>query len=456
MVTNSRRSRQAYSLIEVIIVLAIMGLMMAALLQSMLGIRQYASTAEVQDDLAIESQKIIALIQDDLAVSGWYLPYGSPNAGANDRNDIYFPYVQVQQATKLGTKLPHHNRLAYTVKDWVTIAHYKSLPGSETDATATTLIDAAYKTSFYAPSQELIFLRVFQGKYNPVLSGKVDTFIDIIDFSEKNGVTYSSVGKQEALGIRRLDQWKRGSTQDTDQLLPDGAANPRYLQYYNPAPDAPGGRIYDLTVPGIWLQPAIDTPAPFATAMPLRWETITRFPRLTAATTESPPMINPVELREYSYVVVPNPGMGNRGQLVRAYKRPTADFTDVEGNVAPGVTANEWVISQGDYNPDGGSGALNCSMVVDRVVSDKVDRITFDTFRTDRQPDLNTPGAYVSGLEINQVRVRIFLSKKGSVDIGAPQHRVVEATLTMRSTSDSGALEGITPRVGPGGDVILH
>lgn len=466
MTTHTTLGRQAYSLIEVIIVLAIMGLMMAAMLQSMLGIRQYASTAEVQDDLTVEGQKIIALIHEDLAASGWYLPYGAPNKNLADRNDIYFPYVQIQQAGKLGAKLPHHNRLAYTAKDWVTVQHDSGLPGSTTDAMATTLQSSAYKTSFYAMSQELIYLRVFRGKYNPILTGRSDTFIgdtlsDVIDFSDKGGVTYASNGRQNALGIRRLDEWKRGSKQDQRPYLTltsPPSPNPHYLQYYNDAADAPDGKVYDLTVPGIWLQPAVVAPFMHDTAMPLRWETFTKSPLQTAATVDAPPLINPVELREYSYVVIPNPNAGNRGQLVRAYKRPTNNFTDVEGNVAPGVTGNDWVIAQGDYNPEGGSGALNCSMVVDRVVSDKVDRITFDTFRTDQQPDLNNPGPtnFVSGLEINQIRIRIFMSKRGTVDIGAAQHRVIEATLTMRSTSDTTAINSITNSVGPGGDVILH
>ena len=137
-----------YSLIEMIIVLAIVGLMVAAMLQSMLGIRQYASTSEVQDDLNLEAQKVLAIIREDLGASGWYLPRGQPNP-LNDRDDLFFPYVQAQQTGKLGTMFPHHDRLAYTTKDWVTVKRYPGLPGSVSDWDAATLTETQYRTSFY-------------------------------------------------------------------------------------------------------------------------------------------------------------------------------------------------------------------------------------------------------------------------------------------------------------------
>jgi type II secretory pathway pseudopilin PulG len=434
-------NRSAFSLLEVIIVLTITSLVMAAMLQSMMGIQQYASTTEVQDDLTVEGQRILTLIQEDLSASGWYLPYGQPDKKTNDRNNIFFPYVQVQQENKLGTKFPHHDRTLYKAKDWVTIKHYPGLPGSPADATATTLDDNTYRNSFYAKSQELIFLKVFDGTY----SSSPQRMLEPIDFSDRNGATYTSTNRQADLGVLQLTQWKRG-----DYL---NATDGRYYH------DSTKKYLPDVLVPGAWLQNKDTSAGEWPMRVVLRWETMTKYPNISAATTTVAPRIQTVDLREYSYVVIPNPSNDNRGRLVRAYKKPTADYKDVTGSVTPGVSSSDIVLAQGSFNPDGT--ALDCSLVVDKVVSDRVDRIVFDTFRTDRQVDPNDPtnasgNNGISGLEINQVRVRVFMSKKGTVDIGASQSRVIEAIISMRSTSDSGALNTIAPLIGEDGTVILH
>lgn len=430
---NQPQRGAGFSLVEVIIVLAISGMMMAAMLQAMMGVRQYASTSEVQDDLNLEAQRIIAVIREDLGASGWYLPVGAPDP-ANDRSNLYFPYVQVQQTGKLGSMFPHHDRIAYTAKDWVTVTHYPGLPGSTADSNATTLTPSVYRTSFYARSQELIFLKVMKGAFNP---NGIQPLIEPVDFSDRNGATYATANRHDALGIRTMGQWDRGTDWDVSK-------GRWYIT-------VSGTRIYDADVPGIWLRPA----GAAGMGMPLRWETMTRFPNQTTSGT-NPSIINLREIREYSYAVVPNPMSGNRGQLVRAYKKPATDIKDSAGNITPGVTASDWVISAGDYNPDAAAAAMPSVMVVDKVISDKVDRITFDTFRTDAQDDPNNPGTTISGLEINQVRVRLFLSKKGSVDIGATQKLVIEATVSMRSTSDTNAINDIMGQLGDGGTVILH
>lgn len=437
------RRRAGYSLIEMIIVLAISGLMMAALLQSMLGIRQYASTAEVQDDLNLEAQRILAIMREDLGASGWYLPTGQPDLTTlNDRASIYFPYVQVQQAGKLGTRFPHHTRLG-AAEDWVTITHYPGLPGSTTDWDATSLDPARYRTSFYARSQELIFLKVMMGTFNP---NSAQPIFDPIDFGDNNGATYATPERHADLGIRTMAQWDRGTTWDVLKgrwYLPNGSR-----------------KIYDADASGLWLRLAASSADELR--MPLRWETMTRYPNMVTTTTGSTTATNIDlrDIREYSYAVVPNRGSANRGQLVRAYKKPGRPLTDSGGNVTPMYTANDWVISSADYQPDATLAAFPSAMVVDRVLSDKVDRITFDTFRTDRMPNPNFPASstqqFISGLEINQVRVRLFLSKRSSVDMGAAQRLMVEATLSMRSTSDTNAINDLATQLGTGGTVIIH
>jgi prepilin-type N-terminal cleavage/methylation domain-containing protein len=439
---DQRLPARGYSLIELIIVMAIIGLVMAAMLQSMLGIRQYASTAEVEDDLNIEAQRIMMMLREDLGASGWYLPEGSPELTTDlDRGDLYFPYVQVQDAVnnKLGTRFPQHNRVAYTTKDWVTVQHYVGLPGSQADATAATLSDTAYKTSFYAKSQEIIFLKVWQGGFSAT---GVDRLVQPIDFADKNGVTYSGLGNEHNLGFLTMDDYARGTLWD--------ATAKRWYRMDGSL------KIFDVDSSGTWLQPPITTPVPYDMDMSLRWESMTRYPNMTVATTAAPPAIDLREIREYSYVVVPNPGNANRGQLVRAYKKPSNSINDSAGNATLGATSSDWVLATGDYKPYAASSAMPSTLVVDRVISDKVDRITFDTYRTDQIPDPNNAALKISGLEINQIRVRIFLSKKSSVDTGAPQKRIIEATIALRSTSDSSVVTNLTPMLGRGGSVVLH
>jgi hypothetical protein len=438
------RMDAGHTVLEVIMVLGLIGLIMGALLESMIGIRQYATSAEVQDDLTVEGQRVLAIIRDDLVDSGWYLPYGSP-VTTNERGDLYYPYIQEQYnsggVSRLGTMFPQHDRLAYkaaTGIDYVTLTNLTNLPGSPADANLASLTATQYQTSHYARSQEIIFLKVSTGGFSTNASTQQ---FQPIDFSDKNGATYTDTLKHHALGIRLWSEWGRGTSWDS-------TAGKWYID------GGTYGHIYDADASGIWLQPATTSGTPWAMQMPLRWEAFTKYPNLTASSTNSPPVVDLRELREYSYVVIPNTSAGGRGELVRTYKHPKNNRTDSAGNVTAGVSSGMQVIGEGDFNPpfpgfaigSPGMGAVTSDLVVDRVISDKVDRITFDTFRSD------TAGA----LEVNQVRVRVFLSKLPSGSLGPPTHRIVEATLGMRSTSDSGALNTLTPLLGSGGSVVLH
>ena len=66
-------------------------------------------------------------------------------------------------------------------------------------------------------------------------------------------------------------------------------------------------------------------------------------------------------------------------------------------------------------------------LVVDRVLSDNVVRITFDTYRTDL---LLTSDA--GRLDVNQVRVRIYLARLDRIQ-NTVLTKVVSTTLTMRA-----------------------
>jgi hypothetical protein len=446
--TRRSQSRLAYSLLEVIIAVALFTLVMSAVFQAMLGISGYVASAEIQDDLTVEGQRVMAVISEDLVASGWYLPEGQPTLSgvANDRSYYFYPYVQVQYndatATGLGTRFPHTHRISSTQTTTpnpsaqVTLTHLPGLPGAAADASlAPGAMGTAYISSFYALSQELIFLQVHNGFYNADPRNQV---LSPIDFSNKNGYSYDTTANpidansHHALGIRKISDWARIPSNYVAPTAGSGTDGRYYIA--DPVAVDTGGKVYEANVNGIWLRPPTNVPV-YAISMPLRWEAISQYPTLTTPTATVPQRVDVGDLREYTYAVVPNGSNNNRGQLVRAYKKPTSQ-----------LAASDRRLSTGTFpDPDSGSNR-DFAMVVDKVLSDHVDRITFDTFRTD------------GNLEINQIRVRVFMSRQSnqSINGNAPQHRIVEATVSMRSTTDTEALNSLISGLGSGGSMLLH
>lgn len=440
--------RLAFSLLEVVIAVALFTLVMSAVFQALIGVTSYVSSAEVQDDLTVEGQRVMAQISEDLVASGWYLPEGQPSLTgvANDRSYYFYPYVQVQyntaSATGLGTRFPHTHRVSSTQNTTpnpagqVALSTLAGLPGAPADASlAPGAMGAAYATSFYALSQEIIFLQVHNGFFN---SDPRLQILTPIDFSDKNGYTYDTTANpidansHHALGIRKISDWARIPTNYVAPTAGSGVDGKYYIA--DAVAVDTGGKVFEATVNGIWLRPPTNSPA-YAISMPLRWEAITQYPTLTTPTTTVPQRVDVGDLREYTYAVVPNPNNNNRGQLVRAYKKPTSQVATGDRRLSTGTFADPDSNSNRDF-----------AMVIDKVLSDHVDRVTFDTFRTD------------ANLEINQIRVRVFLSRQSSVSVSgnAPQHRIVEATVSMRSTTDTEALNSLISGLGSGGSMLLH
>jgi hypothetical protein len=65
----------------------------------------------------------------------------------------------------------------------------------------------------------------------------------------------------------------------------------------------------------------------------------------------------------------------------------------------------------------------NAGMVIDQILSDDTVRIVFDTYRT------------TTDLEVNEVRVRIYLARGQTSDPALLIRRTVECILTMRGKS---------------------
>jgi prepilin-type N-terminal cleavage/methylation domain-containing protein len=111
--------------------------------------------------------------------------------------------------------------------------------------------------------------------------------------------------------------------------------------------------------------------------IPLAWE----------SHLDAPDQNDPEDLREYAYVVTPNTLTG-KGQLERRYRN--------------------------------GGGAVT----LDRILSTDVDRIVVDTYRT------------LASLNVNQVRIALYLSKEQIDHPGVFQTYRIEVTAALRSTVD--------------------
>lgn len=395
-----RHIRKAFTLLELTIAMAIFSMLLVSLLESWSSMSRYASFAQVQDDLTIEGKRIVQDLKFDLSQSGWYLPDGTTASYADDRNVRYYPYIQVQNPDGFATPTTYGSKFR---AHWRTLANVslstpENLPGTPADFNDETLTDSQYASSHYARSQEIIFLRVQSRAWNAQPSAES---LQAVSFDGD----YSVPNNHDALGIRRMSDYQVGNLVD--------AAGRHYVL-------RSGVNIYDLNPSCMWMR-VFNTEA----TVPVLWEAMTSPPKLLAATATAAQAMDPDDLREYSYCVVPSPTNDGHGQLVRAYQKTAA-------------AAGDRVL--GSYS----SGGVTKVVVVERVISDYVDRITFDTFRTDR----------LDALSINQVRVRIFLSRSTQAGVLA-QSRIVEAVLALRTTTDFDTTTALATALGAAGEEPL-
>lgn len=125
--------------------------------------------------------------------------------------------------------------------------------------------------------------------------------------------------------------------------------------------------------------------------MPLNWET---WPAADIFD-EAAMAFNPDQIRHYTYALVPDNRYGSR--LERRFWQQR----DLEGGL-------------------NGGGAV----YTDVVLSDLVDRIVIDTYRTS------------SDLSVNQIRVRLWLSRRSDDNPLIPTTYYAESTIALRSTVD--------------------
>jgi hypothetical protein len=392
------------SLIEVTIATLIFVSVMSAVMQFMVSSRHLSSLGAAEDQVNLAGKQVLQEISQDLAQSGWSFPNGGPLPGAfgADRNSRYFPYV-VQQAAPDGSLAGGQGgRFRHTWHPADPDFYLNlgpPLPGRLADAT-TNFADtarAAYLSSFYARSQELIFVRLSNsawqanpGEEEPGL-GRFGTLAD-----------WAIPDNQAALGVLYPSAWE----QDIDA---NGIVT--YAER-----SAGLGMTYGVPIYGGRLQQIVGgTPTePLWEVAPM-WETIDA-PIYDGTGAQ--------ELREYMYAVTPSPS--GMGRLVRAHK------VDNLAGLTAGSDLGQYISNNGAF-----------AMVVDKVLSDDVVRVVFDTYRT------------TNDLDVNEIRVRLCLAKRQVSNPDVIIFNTVASVLSMRSrysVTDRGNDRSILTNTRPGFD----
>lgn len=428
MHTPVSRSRSAFTLAEVIIALTILSAVTALTLESLLSARQMQALAAAEDELNRDAAKVFETIGLDLAESGWYFPdpiNPLPAATTGDRAARYFPYVHQQQLGAadegLGTAFAFHHRPETAVR--ILPGRYLGRPGvlghlrgGPADGDALFGADrAGYRRSHYARSQELIFVKQNSMGWTEDPSVRSlptlrfpdrDSLGNPLDWSNAAGQDYTPTGIANRLrmGVLMPSAWERTGA-STFQRRAYDADGDGSIGVNEGISIVSGQRVqdrpYGLAMPSARLANAA------AITLANQWETMT------------PPDYDPAaaapDIREYTYCVVPSPlGMG---RLVCAYSVP----------VTPANTARAIGFEIGQRLPQSEAGPA-AYLVVQKVLSDDVVRVVFDTFRTD------------TNLLINEVRLRLYLARVSDFSTSDQViTRTVEGILLMRARSTDAA-----------------
>lgn len=408
----------AFTLLEVMVALTIFMSVLIMVTQATIGTNQQFSLGEAEDRLFLENEQILTTIRNDLISSGWEIPSdqleGSgqlSTAAAVDRTKRYFPYAMIQapngepQADPLGAGLGTAFRHAWRDPALVRIPLPAILqPGTAADFDTAfgSANRAAWDASWHARSQELVFLKVNLGDWSAAPWNGTSTTNANVAFNgpladwmtgNHNGAPGN---EQDSLGILHPCGWTEVGT-DTGIFSPIEDADLDGL------PDEPYGVPLDSAIldpATLELQPNWDT----MNAPDFGWR-------------GSPPAYvgpDPAAYREYMYCVVPSTlGLG---RLVRAVK--VADATGFAVGTDPGQRVA--IDSAG-----------TAGMVVDKVLSDDVVRIVFDTFRTTR--DTNAADDVNEQLAVNQVRIRLFLARRSIANPSLIVNRMIDTVVSMRA-----------------------
>ncbi|MFM2091475.1 MAG: hypothetical protein RLZZ127_1964 [Planctomycetota bacterium] len=430
--------RSAYTLVEITIATAILAVVMAVTLQVTVATRTHEISSAAQDELSEDVLRITAALSDDLALSGWHIPDTTtslagesatePGSGtltddlALDRQRRYYPYAigSGQGVGPDGTSgiprgndiwFPHARPASVLVPDQAAI---QTAIGQANTSVQDLVIGAnasanvlAWYGQFAQPSQSLIFLRGFTYDGTSAL--------DHADpLREQKYASYLSAPglPQLAFGgttVADRGQWRTPGNHSALGIL---YASGVYLSGGDWIPRVPPGTPYGVPLESGY----VVTTGDGSLKIYPQWETLTAPDHDRPASEDA--------WREYIYTVVRSPIDGRFGRLVRAHRQRIAGAVPEPG-AGPGqrLSADARILVNGDQ----------FIFVIDRVLSDNVARIVFDTYRTDRVSDLDA-----GRLDVNQVRVRLYMARPDTGSPGArPLTRVVTQTFTMRAKNTS-------------------
>lgn len=452
---NRPRAAAGFTLLEVVIAVALFLVASAAIFESLVGTKHLASLGAAKDQLDTDGNRILRAIAADLTTSGWEFidpvdssPYGGISAPAFDRSLRYYPMVQVQPSHDGLNTYGFNEKLKWTriadplrkLPDLPTV-----LPGDPADDETSPLTEDAWRRSFHARSQNLVFLRTAIGTWQQgqdpgsptdrsVFASLTPTQYEQRRPSQNQPETLNFSYAPDGSPLTIID-WDPTASVNLDPLTG------RVLDaHFTRLGVLHTSNFYDLpTNPGVWLQRFPDQPygvtldggyydSKDAENAPIKpkWESM-RLPE------GGPTLVD--DLREYMYAVVPSPTALGLGRLVRAYRvRGGAAYT-LGTEVGQRITD---VATDSD-----GDEPAAMAMVIDRVLSDDVVRIVFDTYRT-----VDAGQAQVTTLSVNQVRVRLYLAKRQATRPDQIIYRVIETSFAMRSRASSGDLALISGILG--------
>jgi prepilin-type N-terminal cleavage/methylation domain-containing protein len=455
--------RLGFTLLEIIIALAIFALALAAVLESLTAARRDATVNELQTAATIETSQVLREIEADVARSGWHFwepPSGSPEPVpaystaatlADDRQLRYYPFIRALTpnrdwdpaanpesriepadwaAVTANARLLHDNEFA-RLSPWTatrrpdgTVRGGWSTADIAADAVAiaqrlpalNVAIGEDVIREMASPSSELVFLRASTGPWteDPAAADSATT-PDMTFFTSYYG---TGVPDRGALAW----DWRQPAFHDSLPWAPDagGALAPsvRHASEYqdddndgafvhrnSAGPGLPASGPYGVQAWGAFLDDAAS-----GLTLRIQWEAVSpdRMYLDPAASTDN--LNRPVDLREFTFAVVPSPiGLG---RLVRAHRVPKT------GTPVAGVEIGDWLTDTSQ--PFG--------LMVDKVISEHVVRMTWVSRRHDRS------------LAPNQLRCRLVFARVSPlVDPGTTRSldvKIVDQVFAMRARNE--------------------
>lgn len=451
--------RQAYTLLEVVIAFALFLMAIGAVMESIVATRHLSSQGAAKDQVEIDANSIIRVMAADLALSGWEFGEGTTSfagvAPGVDRTLRYYPMVQVQRSPD-GANTTGFN----TALPWTSLApqvlEVRALPTILPGTVADDLVSPlpAWNSSFHARSAQLVFLRATVGSWrsdqDPGTVGDESVYRNLPE------AAYLALRPEKvqlpALNFTTDSNGLETGWQDWRTAAQHARLGVLFTSgFYESVPGTWAQRFpdqaYGVTLDAGWYDWADIETAPIKPS----WETMRKpntaglpaIAGMTASEVARAYTIAPERLREYMYAVVPSPTALGLGRLVRAYRRVDAAATPVGVEVGNRIT----VLA----NDAGIIATEQVAMVIDKVLSDDVVRVVFDTYRT-----VDEGSAQVTALGINQVRVRLYLARRQVTNPDVIISRLVETTLSMRARSSGGDMDRISGTLGTTPIGLVH